>query len=55
MSKAKMKFPPVPGDTPRERFINLVHHVISIPKAGMVGTEPKRRKRTKAKEAKGNI
>jgi hypothetical protein len=57
MSKAKMKFPPVPGDTPRERFINLVHHVISIPKDSMGGTERKssRRKRAKNKETKGSV
>jgi len=32
MPKEKMKFPEVPGDTPRERFMNLVRHVFSIPK-----------------------
>ena len=33
MSKAKMKFPPVPGDTPREKFINLARHIFSVGKA----------------------
>jgi hypothetical protein len=33
MPKEKMKFPDVPGETPRERFINLVRQVFSIPKA----------------------
>jgi hypothetical protein len=28
----KLKFPEVPGDTPREQFENLVRRVISIPK-----------------------
>jgi uncharacterized protein YggU (UPF0235/DUF167 family) len=32
MPKKKMKFPEVPGDTPREQFINLVRHVLSVPK-----------------------
>jgi hypothetical protein len=29
MPKAKMKFPEIPGDTPREKFINLVRSVLS--------------------------
>jgi hypothetical protein len=33
MPKAKMKFPKVPGDTPRERFINLARHVFEVGKA----------------------
>ena len=32
MPNKKMTFPKVPGDTPRERFINLVRHVITLPK-----------------------
>jgi hypothetical protein len=32
MPKKKMKFPAVPGDTPRERFMNLVRHVFAVPK-----------------------
>jgi hypothetical protein len=32
MPKKKMKFPEVPGDTPRERFMNLVRHVFAVPK-----------------------
>jgi hypothetical protein len=32
MPNKKMTFPPVPGDTPREKFINLVRHVFSISK-----------------------
>jgi hypothetical protein len=54
MSKAKMKFPPVPGDTPREQFMNLVHHVITLPKAGMI--EPSRpQRKVIAKKAKGRV
>jgi hypothetical protein len=51
MSKAKMKFPPVPGDTPREQFMNLVHHVIALPKAEVVAPmrPQKPRKRPKLK------
>ncbi len=45
MPKGKMKFPPVPGDTPREQFTNLVHHVISVPRTEVDG----RKKKTKAK------
>jgi len=49
MPKNKMRFPEVPGDTPRERFTNLVRHVISLPKTTVGSTEcsteakPKRR------------
>jgi len=32
MPKEKMKFPKVPGDTPREQFSNLVRHVFSVGK-----------------------
>jgi hypothetical protein len=32
MPKEKMKFPEVPGDTPREKFVNLVRHLFSVPK-----------------------
>jgi hypothetical protein len=48
MPKKKMKFPEVPGDTPRERFTNLVRHVISLPKAA-VGTGQKSKRRKSAK------
>jgi hypothetical protein len=42
MSKAKMTFPPIPGDTPREQFMNLARHVIAaVPKR----QQSKRRKR----------
>lgn len=43
-----MRFPEVPGDTPRERFTNLVRHVISLPKAAVeTGQKTKRRKNAK--------
>jgi hypothetical protein len=32
MPKAKMKFPPIPGETPREKFENLVRVMFSTPK-----------------------
>jgi hypothetical protein len=32
MPNKKMKFPEVPGDTPREKFINLARHVLSVGK-----------------------
>jgi hypothetical protein len=32
MSKAKMKFPPIPGETPRAKFENLLRHLFSVPK-----------------------
>ena len=41
------EFPDVPGDTPREKFINLVRHVFTAPKA-KTKTPPKR-------TANGNI
>jgi len=39
MPNKKMKFPPVPGDTPRERFMNLARHVIAVPKAEVDGSD----------------
>jgi hypothetical protein len=33
MPNKKMTFPKVPGETPRERFINLVWHVFSVSKS----------------------
>jgi len=39
MPKRKMKFPPVPGDTPRERFMNLVRHVFAVSKTQSKRTE----------------
>jgi hypothetical protein len=51
MPKKKMSFPEVPGDTPRERFTNLVRHVISLPKSAVeTKQKPKR-----SKNAKGAI
>jgi hypothetical protein len=44
MPKAKMKFPQVPGNTPRERFVNLVKHVFSKPE-----THSQTRQRSAAK------
>jgi len=32
MPKAKMKFPPIPGDTPREKFEHLVRFLFSVGK-----------------------
>jgi hypothetical protein len=43
MPKKKMKFPEVPGDTPREKFINLARHVFSVGKAQ--GKDRRARKR----------
>ena len=43
----KMKFPPVPGDTPRERFMNLARHVISVPKARVKSNGKKGASKTK--------
>jgi hypothetical protein len=40
-----MKFPDVPGKTPYDRFINLVRHVISVPKADIDKGSTKTRKR----------
>ena len=51
MSKAKMKFPPVPGDTPREQFINLARHVITIPKTS--ASIPKQSKRIRPAQPLG--
>jgi hypothetical protein len=39
MSNKKMTFPKVPGDTPRERFINLVRHVFSVSKSDIEQSE----------------
>jgi hypothetical protein len=50
MSKAKMKFPPVPGDTPRERFITLVRHVITMPKNELA--DPHQRKKQRRRKSK---
>jgi hypothetical protein len=51
MSKAKMKFPPVPGDTPREQFMNLARHLITLPKTEVIDLsrplKPPQRKRAK--------
>jgi hypothetical protein len=33
MPKKKMTFPAVPGDTVRERFVNLVRHIFTVSKA----------------------
>jgi hypothetical protein len=49
MSKEKMKFPIVAGDTPREQFMNLARHVISVPKAQVASSEPPKRRRKKAR------
>ena len=50
MPKEKMKFPKVPGDTPRERFMNLVRHVFSVGEARAKGKRRHVRKRAAAKE-----
>jgi hypothetical protein len=50
MPKKKMRFPEVPGDTPREQFTNLVRHVISLPKS-TVETRQNRKRRKNAKGA----
>jgi len=53
MSKAKMKFPPVPGDTPRDQFMNLAHHVITLPKAELADTDyPRQRKKRRRRKSK---
>jgi len=48
MPKKKMKFPEVPGDTARERFMNLARHVISAP--AISEDKVRRRKRTMPKK-----
>jgi hypothetical protein len=45
MSKAKMKFPPVPGDTPHERFMNLVQHVITMAKSELANSHQRKKRR----------
>jgi hypothetical protein len=50
MSKAKMKFPPVPGDTPREQFMNLARHVIALPKSELA--DPRQRKKRRRGKSK---
>jgi hypothetical protein len=48
MSKKTMRFPEVPGDTPRERFTNRMRHVISLPKSAVeTRQKPKRHKSAK--------
>ncbi len=46
MPKKKMKFPEVPGDTPREQFENLVRGVLSIAKADIQKGQSGKRQRT---------
>jgi hypothetical protein len=46
MPKAKMKFPPIPGETPREKFENLVRYLFSV------GKEPNNDKHESEKLAK---
>jgi hypothetical protein len=52
MSKAKMKFPAVLGTTPRERFENLVRHVISVPKAELDSDAAADRRQRRRRAAK---
>jgi hypothetical protein len=52
MSKAKMRFPPVPGDTPREKFMNLARHIFSVPKTTVEDQPPAPRKRAHKRIAK---
>jgi hypothetical protein len=53
MSKAKMKFPPVPGDTPREQFMNLARHVIALPKSEFANVDDQRqRKKRRRRKSK---
>ena len=42
-----MKFPEVPGKTPREKFENLVRQVILVPKATPEEKKPKKRRKAK--------
>jgi hypothetical protein len=46
MPKAKMKFPPIPGETPRAKFENLMRHLFSV------GKEPDNDKRESQKTIK---
>lgn len=54
-----MQFPEIPGATPRERFMNLVRQVMSVPKAEIDRREAEwrkeraKKKRQKARAAKG--
>jgi hypothetical protein len=54
MSKAKMTFPSVPGDTPQQRFVNLVHHVFANPKAKTLDQQRASPKRAKQDERRDN-
>ena len=53
MPNKKMTFPPIPGGTPRDKFINLARHVISAPKSILTdqerssSTKPRRTHKTK--------
>jgi hypothetical protein len=50
-----MKFPDIPGPpgrTPYERFIDLVKHVVSVPKEELDKREKEYRKRRKIKKQK---
>ena len=49
MPKEKMKFPKVPGETPREKFINLVGHVFSVGKTQAKAKSRSPSKRTVSK------
>jgi hypothetical protein len=53
MSNKRMTFPTMPGDTPRERFINLARHLLSTPKS-LLADAPgcRRRKKTQKNKAK---
>jgi hypothetical protein len=46
MPKAKMKFPKIPGDTPREQFINLARQAFSVGKPQSKKQGRRARKRT---------
>jgi hypothetical protein len=50
-----MKFPDIPGPpgrTPHEKFMDLVRHVISVPKEELDKQEAADRKRRKVKKTK---
>ncbi len=57
MSRPRMQFQVVPGDTPRERFENLARHLFTIPKTELERRQAeylKERVRKKRQRKKGN-
>jgi hypothetical protein len=51
MPKAKMKFPPIPGKTPRAKFENLVRYLFTIGKNSADKSESRREDKTKVDQS----